>query len=419
MSARHRTMKSTRGLWTAALALGLAAAGCGSEPVIPEGGLQLGFEAIEHDLAFPYMTDMEFARSPADEVILTNLTGEFAHLRLEGDRMVTLSEVFIDEVYADLDAGLLGVAIDPAFETNHYIYLSLNLSKTVNELRRYTVFDDDPQKTLDSQVLILRTETPGSPRWHNMTSLGFEDDQVMWITSGDKGMFTPAQDPADVRGSLLRIVPSREEGVGGYTIPEGAELFADGADPAVYTKGLRSPWRAIYHDGVWYVGDVGLDDIEEIDVIDAPKQNLGWNLVEGPCELDILGTAPADCAERFVDPWIYYNRSNSHLFVAEDGNAAPTNKRSVYAGWIYEPTDNDPYLGRWNDLLVFGDTYVGFMRAKPLDGGADYHVGHLQWASGWGQAPDGYVYVTAMSGEQQDEGTPPAGILYRAVLAAE
>lgn len=419
MRASGRMIEPSRIRWAFALCSGLAAQGCSERPPVPEDGLQLAFEAIEHDLDFPYVTDMEVARSPGDELIVTDLLGGIAHVRLENGRMTTLSVANETETYADLDAGLLGVAIDPDFANNHFVYLGLNLSKTKNTIRRYTIFDDDPAMTIASKVTILETETPGAPRWHNITSLGFEEDgEVMWVTVGDKGVFEPAQDPADVRGSLIRIVPSREEGVGGYTIPKDAELFSEGADPAVYTKGLRSPWRAIYHAGKWYIGDVGLDSIEEVNLVDEPGQNLGWHLVEGPCALDVLGTAPSDCAERFVDPWIYYDRSNSHPFVAEDFDAAPVTKRSVYAGWIYEPMAGDPYEGRWDDVLVFGDTYVGFVRAKPIEGDApDYHAGHLQFASAWAQGPDGYVYVAAFSGEQKEGEPLPPGPIYRAVLA--
>jgi hypothetical protein len=418
MRAPARTIERIRFHWAFALSsASLAALGCYETPPTPEGGLQLGFEPIEHDLDFSYVTDMEFARTPNDELIVTDLLGGIAHVRLEDGRMTTLSVATEPETYFDLDAGLLGVAVDPDFANNHFVYVGLNTSKTHNILRRYTI-SDDPEQTLASKVTILETETPGAPRWHNITSLGFEDDEVMWVAYGDKGVFYPAQDPADVRGSLLRIVPSREESVGGYTIPAGATLYSPDADPAVYSKGLRSPWRAIFHEGKWYIGDVGLDSIEEVNRVDGPGQNFGWDLVEGPCALDVLGKAPSDCAERFVDPWIHYDRSNSHPFVADDSNAVPTTKRSVYAGWIYQPMDGDPYKGRWNDLLVFGDTYVGFMRGKSIaEEAVDYHVGHLQWASAWGQGPDGYVYVAAISGEQKEGEPLPTAPIYRAVLA--
>ena len=406
----------------AALSAAFLSAGCNppeeeeTDPEKPEDALALAFEPTPHALPFSYITDMEFAPAPSPDFLVTDLTGSFAHMRLQDGAAVTVSTAKVD-VYVDYDAGLLGVAVDPDFETNRFVYLALNDTKTKTAIRRFTIDDEDPDKTLASVVTILEMDTPGAPRWHNITSLGFEDGGVLWATVGDKGMFEPAQDPADLLGSLIRIVPSREEGTGGYTTPPDAPLFSEGADPAVYAKGLRSPWKGFHHQGKYYFGDVGLDSIEEVNVIDAPGQNFGWHLVEGPCELDVLGTAPPDCEAVMKDPLLYYDRSNSHPYVAEDPDAAAVSKRSVYAGWVYEPNDLDPYDGRWNDVLVFGDTYVGFVRAKPLLGEApDYHAGHLRWASAWAQAPDGFVYVAALADAPSDKEAPPSPI-YRAVPA--
>lgn len=350
--------------------------------------------------------------------MVTDLAGGFAHLRLEGDRAEVLSRGQ-EQVYIDGAAGLVGVAIDPDFDQNRYFYMSMSLTKENVAIRRYTLDDADPEATLGSMVTILQIDTPGAPRWHNITSIGFEDDGVMWALVGDKGMFDPAQDIEDRLGSLIRILPSKDEGVGGYTTPEEPGLFAPGADPAIYTKGIRSPWKGVLHDGRWYFGDVGLDSIEEINIIDGPRENFGWPLVEGPCDLEVSPDTPADCVERFRDPWVYYDRSNSHPFIVDDLDAVPTNQRSVYAGWIYEPRADDPYEGKWNDTLVFGDTYVGFIRAKRIDGQSeDFPVGHLQWASAWAQGPDGHVYIAALADFPPPERGPPGpSPILRAVLA--
>src|SRR5690606_29774332 len=149
---------------------------------------------------------------------------------------------------------------------------------------------------LSSEVTILDIDAPGAPRWHNIMSMGFEEDGVMWIMLGDKGLYNPAQDPGDMLGSLVRILPSKQEGIGGYTTPPDAPLYSTTADPAVYAIGLRSPWRGIYHEGRWFFGDVGGDDFEEINIIDRPGVNLGWPRFEGPCEIDVFGSGPHDCS---------------------------------------------------------------------------------------------------------------------------
>ena len=48
-------------------------------------------------------------------------------------------------------------------------------------------------------------------------------------------------------------------------------------------------------------------------------------------------------------------------------------------------------------MIVFGDTFSGFVRASHIDGdGESVHVGHLWLATAMAQGPDGYVYATGL-----------------------
>jgi hypothetical protein len=91
---------------------------------------------------------------------------------------------------------------------------------------------------------------------------------------------------------------------------------------------------------------------------------------------------------------------------------------------VYQPREDDPYDGRWDDVLVWGDAFVGFMRAAPLDGGGEsWHLGHASFPSAWAQGPDGYVYMMALSeepsGENPEEVSGLPSPLHRALLADE
>jgi hypothetical protein len=399
--------------------LALLTTACGDQgepPVIAPGVLQVRFEEVPYQTTLDYLTDLAFTPDTSGEFLAIDLYGKFEHARLGADGAVSLMSGSFDDVYAEFDAGQLGLAIDPDFAENGFFYIATNLAKNHVQLRRYTLVGGSFAQTRDSEVVILDLRVTSSPRWHNITSLGFEEEGVMWVLVGDKGLFDPAQDETDLLGSLIRIIPSKVEGVGGYTTPEGGPTYSPGSDPAVYAIGIRSPWKGRYHEGRWFFGDVGLDDVEEVNVIDAPGQNFGWPVVEGPCEEDILGTEP-DCS-LYDDPWVHYGRSSSEQFVRDDLQAVPTNKRSVYVGWIYQPVENDPYYGLWNDVVVWGDAYVGFMRAAKLNDPANsWHLGHMPFPTAWGQAPDGFVYVTSYPADPPDDGAPDhaASPLYRIV----
>lgn len=394
----------------------------------PPGGLTLAFEPLPFETELSYITDLAFVPDDSGEAIACDLYGGFELLRIDEDRAEVLLSGVIDDVFAEYDAGQLAVAIDPDFADNGYFYMAATIARNHVLVRRYTLDRSDADATIASAVVIVDLQVPSSPRWHNISAMGFDEDGVMWILVGDKGISLPddeepettlAQDPTSILGKLMRIAPSKDPMMGGYTVPGSVEPYDADGDPAVVAVGIRSPWKGLYHEGRWIYGDVGLDDIEEINIIDRAGQNLGWPIVEGPCELDIFGHAP-DCA-RFSDPWIHYGRSNSETYVLEDLDAEPTNLRSVYVGWIYQGRDDDPYEGRWNDVLVWGDAYVGFMRASPLDGDESWHLGHVPFPSAWAQGPDGYVYMVALSEEPDDE--DPSNVsglpspLHRAVLA--
>lgn len=390
---------------------GTSVPGCGSTdertpPVTPPGALAIAFEQVPFPTSLSYITDLAFSPGGSGKFMAIDLYGGYELAELSSSGAVVLAHGTVPGVFAEYDAGLLALALDPEFENNRYFYLSMTLAKNHVVVRRYTLDEDSEAGTLASAVDILEIKVPSSPRWHNISAMGFDESGIMWVLAGDKGNSLPtkapyesdAQDPASQLGKLLRLVPSKEAGVGGFTVPEAVVPYSPSAALGVANIGIRSPWKGLYHEGAWYYGDVGLDDVEEVNKISMPGQNLGWPVVEGRCADDVHGNKP-DCT-KYLDPWVYYGRSSSHPFVLDDLQARATNKRSVYAGWIYRPQDGDPYDGRWNDVIVFGDAFVGFMRAARLNTPTEsWHLAHLGFPSGWGQGPDGYVYVTALSEE--------------------
>ncbi len=414
------------------LALLLTAACSDDEPHVPEppppGGLTLAFEAVPFPTDLSYITDLKFAPGGSSEAIAIDLYGGYEVVELTADGMEVVASGMIPDVFAEYDSGQLAVAFDPAFADNDMFYIAANIARNQVLVRRYTLDRSDADATLASAVTILDLEVPSSPRWHNISSMGFDEEGLMWLLVGDKGLSLPdqdpettvAQDPSNLLGTLMRIAPSTEAGVGGYTVPSSVVPYSADGDPAVVAIGIRSPWKGVYHEGKWVFGDVGLDDVEEINVLEGRGENLGWPVLEGTCADDVFGNMPS--CDDFHDPFLHYGRSASHEYVLDDLDAVPTNKRSVYAGWIYQPRGDDPYAGRWNDVLVWGDAFVGFMRAAPLDGGGEsWHLAHAPFPSAWAQGPDGFVYMIGLSDEppskNPDDVSGLPSPLYRAVLA--
>ncbi len=394
------------------VAFGLVACS-GGEPY--EGnGLALAFEEIEQPADLALVSDLEFLPG-SNDFLMVDVRGGFAHMRLvpDEDRAEVVMQGAIPDVAVGGVAGLVGVAVDPDFDANRFFYVGMTDTPHTNVVRRYTLVDGDVEATLASGVDIFGLGVPGVSGWpHNVSAFGFDGSGAMWLFSGDKTDSEAAQDPADWRGTLLRILPSREEGVGGYTVPDNGPPIAEGADPAVIATGIRSPWRAQYHDGAWYFGDVGNNLVEEINVVPADPaegRNFGWPEAEGPCR--------SGCRD-FRDPWVTYSHGSDDPFVVDDFDASTRVSRSIYVGWIRQPASPDPYDGLWDDVLVFGDMYVGFVRAIELDRAGDesFHAGHLDLATAWGQAQDGYVYAATLGELPLGQAQAPSRLV-RAVLA--
>jgi hypothetical protein len=248
--------------------------------------------------------------------------------------------------------------------------------------------------------------------------LSFGPDGALWVPFGDKTRFDPAADPGSALGSLLRIIPNREIDGSGYA-PHPENPFIGHAEysEAVYAYGLRSPWRAtVDHLGRAFIGDVGSDVAEEIDLADAPGQNFGWPDSEGPCELG---------CDNVVDPILDYDRSFDHRYVLDDPDPNPLGVRVVHVGVEYVDRGNDRYSSRMNHRVIYGDTCLGWIRALEVSPAGkvvhDAHIGHLNHLSAWRQGEDGYLYASTYGRCQTNRDNPSdePSRFFRAVASDE
>ena len=358
-------------------------------PPLPKPKLAITFHPIDHNAAALRLTDIAFIPE-SQEFIAIDKDGAVIHMRLEEDGATRLGGFIIEDTWVDSDAGLISIALDPAFIENRYMYVGLSTDMETNVIRRYRFDTSNYLGIAETATEIIAVRGAGAQRsWHNIGSIGFTEEGYLWGLFGDKVRQQRAQDLNSPLGSLIRIIPRRDAD-GGYEIPVD-NPYADGSGhPAVFAKGMRSPWKGHYVDGQWFFGDIGLDGFEEINQIVLPGDNFGWPDVEGLCQNE---------CEQYVDPWVHYGRSSRHPFVVDDPLATSARWRSVWVGLVYRPMENvpDPYRQRWRDVIVFGDTFSGFVRARPVDGATNsYAVGHVTNVTAMAQGPDGYVYATGL-----------------------
>lgn len=200
-----------------------------------------------------------------------------------------------DEVNDFVDRGLLGIAIDPNFMQNGYIYLlyawdAPGQAKDVDEprksrLMRYVVEGDVIRA--NSGVVLLDDHWNDTQN-HSVGTLKFDPQGNLWVSLGDGSLSARpdklslrALSPDNLQGKMLRIDPTTGNGVPGNP-------FYDAANPKsarsrVWSMGYRNPFRFALSptNTLPYVGDVGWNTYEML-MIGMPASNFGWPCMEGP-----------------------------------------------------------------------------------------------------------------------------------------
>ncbi len=379
----------------------------------------LSFEAMEVQGDWGMITDARFIPG-TDELLVLEKSGRVGHLRLEGERFVLLGSFTLSEAYSVLDCGLISLALDPDFATNGFLYVGMCVSQQQSEIRRYTLEGSDYASVPGTSALILAVGDAQAPQpWHNVGSIGFDPDGTMWALFGDKKVAAHGQDGSDPLSALVRLIPNREPGGQGYTVPDGNAFSSqDEGHPLVYATGLRSPWKGLRDtSGRYWFGDVGANTMEEVNVVTQVGQNFGWSLAEGRCALG--------CTD-LTDPVLQWPHAGVSAYAAEDPEVVPTNARVAYVALEVEPHARDPYRGALDGQVLFGDYCQGWVRGAQLDTDgtllADTHLGHLFVPSAWVRGRDGYIYATTFGKCETpniDEDDPPRSAFVRAVPVFE
>ncbi|MFN4292950.1 MAG: PQQ-dependent sugar dehydrogenase [Thermoflexales bacterium] len=283
-----------------------------------------------------------------------------------------------DEVNSFVDRGLIGMALDPNFAENGWIYLMYawdapGQAKDADEPRRsrlvrYTVEGDVVRP---NSAFVLFDDHWNYTQNHSVGTLKFDKRGLLWVSLGEGALSAmpdklslTALDINTLQGKVLRIDPRTGNGVPGN--PFYDPRFPKRARSRVWSYGYRNPFRFALHPETQlpYVGDVGWNTYEML-MIATKGSNFGWPCVEGIMDvpqfqgmpecrgINVKTTTPKELS--------YHHNENNASVTAGDFNTGdnfpPEMRGNFFWGDYSTQVINRTVLderGRFKETIPFG-----------------------------------------------------------------
>ncbi|MER5433465.1 PQQ-dependent sugar dehydrogenase [Streptomyces sp. NPDC002588] len=171
-----------------------------------------------------------------------------------------------DAVTTNGEGGLMGVAVDPQWATNHYVYF-MHTASEGNRVVRMT-YDGS---SLTGYTILLQGIKKN--RYHNGGRLAFGPDGYLYVSTGEAQTPDLAQDKNSLNGKILRMTTGGD--------PAPGNPFGN----YVYSYGHRNPQGLAFdRNGRLWEAEFGNSSKDELNLI-KPGANYGWPTCEGTCDV--------------------------------------------------------------------------------------------------------------------------------------
>jgi len=236
---------------------------------------------------------IEFEILNNENILLIERRG---NLKLYNNEKKSIQSAGSINVGYGLETGLLGLALDPDFDKNNWIYLFYTDPESLSAQRvsRFVFKNNELKNT--SEKILLEIPFDAASCCHYGGALEFGPAGNLFISTGDnteptnysfderpgRQLYDAQRSSAntmDLRGKILRIKPTLD---GSYTIPTG-NLFSNDnqqARPEIYVMGVRNPFRiAVDQKTGWlFWGDVGPNPGNHYDPLRGPNTYEEFNV---------------------------------------------------------------------------------------------------------------------------------------------
>jgi glucose/arabinose dehydrogenase len=223
-------------------------------------GVRFRVETVLSGLEIPW--SLNFA--PEGRLFITERPGRVRIVSASGSSELALS---LNDVFTQGEAGLLGLALDPEFTQNRFVYIYYTAAvsgRAVNRIVRYR----EVASRLGERIVLL--DNIPAAQIHDGGRLRFGPDGLLYASAGDAADANLAQDVASLAGKILRI---NRDG----SVPSGNRFSSP-----VYTYGHRNPQGFDWHPatGDLWESEHGNSGNDEVNAIRAGL-NFGWPRIEG------------------------------------------------------------------------------------------------------------------------------------------
>lgn len=198
------------------------------------------------------------------------------------------SQVVLDlQAEQNQDMLILSAALDPRFPEFPYLYVYYHTFTGADKLNapaklsRLTIRDGRAIRA--DELIIIDIPRQKESFQHHGGEIRFGHDGMLYLGIGDAECYVCPQSLDSLHGKIIRIDIRSASVHQPYKVPEDNPFVSvANARPEVWAYGLRNPWRMAFdqQDNKLWVGDVGHNDSEEINIV-TPGANLGWPVFEG------------------------------------------------------------------------------------------------------------------------------------------
>lgn len=214
-------------------------------------------EVVLDNLDIPW----EIAFISTEEFLVSQRPGTLLHVK--NGQIETINITDVEHIG---EGGLLGMALDPQFDENNYVYLYFTVDDSngiTNTVLRYTF-----EGTALTDEYTVLDNIPGA-RTHNGGRIAFGPDGYLYITTGDAQEVNLSQDIDSLAGKILRVTAKGD-------IPEDNPFGTD-----VYSYGHRNPQGIMWDsEGNLWSTEHGPTARDELNLI-LPGENYGWPEIIG------------------------------------------------------------------------------------------------------------------------------------------